>query len=402
MLTVEEALERATRSADINAVVTTREEALREARRLERRGLTPVPVAVKDIIYTRGVRTTMGSRVFKEFVPAEDAAVVKRLTRAGFVVIGKTNTHEFASGATTTSSVFGPTRNPIDKERIAGGSSGGSAAAVAAGVVDVAIGTDTAGSVRIPASLCGVYGIRPSSGLTPKEGVFPLSPTFDEVGVLASNLEVMGRALRAIAVRPLREGRPPSRPLRLGVPKGLVQASPDVESAFWNKVTRLSPLEVDMPLIRARGREAFTVIRLSEASAVHLPFKDRWAEYFADVRRLLEKGLEYRAVDLATAQEVMRRARDEFLRAVKDLDALIMPSTAIPAPPISEVLGREDGPVRDLLTADSWLAPLVGAPAISLPLLKVNGLPVGLQLIGKPGHDLELIGLARAIVEELS
>lgn len=395
---VSESLEKAARLADINAVVTINDKAEVEAKAVVRRGLTPVPIVIKDIVYTKGLRTTMGSRVFKDYVPKEDAAVVERLRRAGFVVIGKGNTHEFASGATTTSSVFGPTRNPLDRDRIAGGSSGGSAAAVAAGIVEVAIGTDTAGSVRIPASLCGVFGFRPTSGSTPKAGVFPLSPTFDEVGVIASNLELLRRALQAIMIRGRRKVRPLQGRPRLAVPRGLIVADREVARAFWDLATRLNAVEVDLPIARARGRESFTVIRLSEASSVHLPFRDRWQEYFPDVRRLLEKGLEFKATDYATALEVMRRVKDEFMSVMRNFDAMILPSTAVPAPRIDEVIGNEDGPIRDLLTGDSWLAPFVGAPAISVPMFKVGGLPVGLQLIGKPGEDLELIGLAERLL----
>ncbi|WP_148217135.1 amidase [Acidilobus saccharovorans] len=396
-LEIDESLEKAAKLTDINAVVTVNERAEAEANAVARRGLTPIPIVIKDIIYTKGLRTTMGSRVFRDYVPREDAAVVARLRRAGFVIIGKSNAHEFASGATTTSSVFGPTRNPLDKDRIAGGSSGGSAAAVAAGIVEVAIGTDTAGSVRIPASLCGVFGFRPTSGSTPKAGVFPLAPTFDEVGVIASNLDVLRRALQAIMVR-RRKARPIRGQPRLAVPRGLLVADRDVSRAFWDLAARLNAAEVDLPIARARGRESFTVIRLSEASSVHLPFRDRWQEYFPDVRRLLERGLEFKATDYATALEVMRRVKDEFTSVMRKFDAMILPSTAIPAPRIDEVLGKEDGPVRDLLTGNSWLAPLVGAPAISVPMFKVNGLPVGLQLIGRPGEDLELLELAERIL----
>jgi len=141
----------------INAFVTINENFLNDVNNVRKLGLEPLPLGVKDIIYTKGLRTTMGSKLYIDFIPDYDAYVVKKLKDVGWVVVGKTNTHEFASGATTTSSVFGPTRNPLDPSRIAGGSSGGSAAAVAADLVPLALGTDTAGSVRIPASLCGLF-----------------------------------------------------------------------------------------------------------------------------------------------------------------------------------------------------------------------------------------------------
>ena len=399
-VTVAEALRKVEGQGRINAVVTLVWDSEREATSLVVKGLTPRPIGVKDIIFTRGVRTTMGSRTFRDFVPSEDATVVARLRRAGFVIIGKTNTHEFASGATTTSSVFGPTLNPHDPERIAGGSSGGSAAAVAAGILDAAIGTDTAGSVRIPASLCGVYGMRPSPGLVPRGGVFPLSPTFDEVGVLANSLEALEEVLKVLSPRPLRAAGQP-RSLRLGVPRGLSAAMGDVERRFWDVVTRFDYVEVDMPVARRAGAWAFSVIRLSEASNVHLRYRERWNEYFPDVRRLLERGLQFSAVDYVSALEIMRRVRAEAARSLKTVDLLVTPTTPIPAPRLDEVLGREDGPVREKLTANTWLAPLAGLPAISIPALRAEGLPVGLQLMGRTGADLELIAAARFVEEQI-
>jgi len=394
-LSVQEALERARRQGAINAVVTVNEGAEGEAARLEASGVTPRPIGVKDIIFTAGLRTTMGSRLFSDYVPAEDATVVARLRRAGYVVIGKTNTHEFASGATTTSSIFGPTRNPHDPDRIAGGSSGGSAAAVAAGVLDAALGTDTAGSARIPASLCGVYGMRPSPGLVPRGGVFPLAPTFDEVGVIARDLKVLRDVMTAIA-RYVRRPEPVSQRPRIGVPRGLMRASREVEEAFWDVISGFDYVEVRLPTAERLGAWAFSVIRLSEASRVHLRYRDRWGEYFPDVRRLLERGLQYSAVDYVEAREVLRRVRAEVRRALREVDVIAMPTTPVEAPRLDEVLGREDE-VRSTLTANTWLSPMAGLPAITLPLMKVRGLPVGLDLMGR--GDWELIEVAEKVVE---
>ncbi|MGC9071814.1 MAG: amidase [Acidilobus sp.] len=397
-VSVSEALRRIGGQGDVNAFVTVSWDSEREAASIERAGLTPRPIGVKDVIMTRNLRTTMASRLFKDYIPSRDALVVKRLKAAGFVVVGKTNTHEFASGATTTSSIFGPTRNPHDHERIAGGSSGGSAAAVAAGMLDAALGTDTAGSVRIPASLCGVYGIRPSPGLIPKSGVFPLSPTFDEVGVIANSLDVLEDVMRAVA-RVWRPGERAHRP-RLGVPRGLYSASPDVERALWNIVTRFDYELFDLPLARRVGQWAFSVIRLSEASAVHLRYRDRWGEYFPDVRRLMERGLQFTATEYVSARKAMSAVRREALRALRRVDVIVTPTTPVPAPRIDEVVGREDGEVRSLLTSNTWLSPLAGLPSISLPLIRSQGLPVGLQLVGRDGADPELLSMARLVEEE--
>ncbi len=399
-VTVDEALRRAESQGEINAIVTVAHSAADEASLTERRGLRARPIGVKDVIYTRGLRTTMGSRLFRDYVPSADATVVRRLVSAGFVVIGKTNTHEFASGATTTSSVFGPTRNPHDTDRIAGGSSGGSAAAVAAGILDAAIGTDTAGSVRIPASLCGVYGMRPTPGLVPKAGVFPLAPTFDEVGVIAGSLDSL-RDVMAVISRYARAPRADVRRPRLGIPRGLAAAEGEVERAFWDVITRFDYSEVELPVARRLGSWAFSVIRLSEASRIHLRYRERWGEYFPDVRRLLERGLEFLAVDYVSALDVMRIVRREVARALKEVDVIVTPTTPIPAPRLSEVLGREDGDVRARLTSNTWLSPLSATPAVSIPVLRAEGLPVGLQLIGRRGEDWELIEIARRLEEEI-
>ncbi len=397
-VSVDEALRKAEASRDLVAVVTLNPDAESEARRVEEGGREPRPLVVKDIIYTAGLRTTMGSRVFKDFVPRDDAEVVKRLRAAGYVVIGKGNTHEFASGATTTSSVFGPTRNPLDPERIAGGSSGGSAAAVAAGVVDVALGTDTAGSVRIPASLCGIIGFRPTHGLVPRAGVFPLAPSLDDVGFLARSIDDIVEALMAVTRGRLR--RPDNvREVRLAVPTGLYMGSEEVLREFNDLLPSLNAGQVELPLAASEGRAIFTAIRLSEASAVHLRYKYRWGEYFPDVRRLMEKGLQVPAVDYVRAMRLRGPIRRELERALKNYDALITPATAIPAPRIDEVLGREDGEVRDMLTGNAWLASLTGAPAVNLPLMRVGGLPVGVQLIGRPGEDVRLLEVARKVLE---
>jgi aspartyl-tRNA(Asn)/glutamyl-tRNA(Gln) amidotransferase subunit A len=221
---------------DLNAFITvTRERGLREARRAEeeilagrdRGPLHGVPVGLKDLIYTAGVRTTMGSALFEDFIPDEDATVVTKLEAAGAVMLGKTNTHELAYGPTGDRSHFGPTRNPHDGARISGGSSGGSAAAVAANLLYASLGSDTGGSVRIPAALCGVVGMKPTFGLVSKRGVFPLSWTLDHVGPLTRTVEDNALVLTALAGHdakdPYSVKRPPedfARDLRRGVRGG--------------------------------------------------------------------------------------------------------------------------------------------------------------------------------------
>ncbi|MEM0454103.1 MAG: amidase [Sulfolobales archaeon] len=392
----------------INAFVLYNEEALSDAEHILKLGVEPLPLGVKDVIYTKGLRTTMGSKLFKDFIPESDAYVVKVLKGSGWVVVGKTNTHEFASGATTTSSIFGPTKNPLDTTRIAGGSSGGSAAAVAASLIPIGLGTDTAGSVRVPASLCGVYGYKPTYGLISTEGVYPLAPSFDTVGFLAKNLSWVYRCSKHFIKLELVEV--PLKKLKLGIPRwfrvpdelrvlypDLVN---DVEDKFLNYVASLGCdyVEVNMSDAERYVWKYFPIIRYSEATAIHIPNRERWIDYSPDVRRLIEKGLEYRAVEYIEALNLRQLARNELSRTLKKVDVLITPTVPIPAPKIDDVVGREDGPIRSLLTYETVYASYIGAPAISLPVLEVNGLPVGIQLICDLGQDSKLLSIASSIV----
>ncbi|MEM2205891.1 MAG: amidase [Sulfolobales archaeon] len=394
-------------NSNINAFVLYNDEALNEAERILRRGLEPLPLGVKDVIYTKGLRTTMGSKLYMNFIPEYDAYVVKVLKEGGWVVVGKTNTHEFASGATTTSSVFGPTKNPLDTSRIAGGSSGGSAAAVAASLIPVALGTDTAGSVRVPASLCGVYGYKPTYGLINTYGVYPLSPSLDTIGFLASDLDWIYRVSEAfirlevehVDVRRLRLGVP----TWFRVPEWLRTLAPDlveeVENSFLNYVAELGCEYEEVNMVNAEKYvwRFFPVIRYSEATAIHMRHRDRWDDYRPDVRRLVEKGLEYKAVEYLEAMAHRDEVRDELNSILKRVDALITPTTPIPAPKIEDVLGREDGSIRSLLTYETVYASYIGAPAISVPALKVRGLPVGIQLVCRVGDDSKLLRIASSI-----
>ncbi|MCS7107838.1 MAG: amidase [Sulfolobales archaeon] len=406
---IEHALSNASKKVNevINAFVLYNDEALSDAERILKLGLDPLPLGVKDIIYTKGLRTTMGSKLYKDFIPENDAYVVRVLKESGWVVVGKTNTHEFASGATTTSSVFGPTKNPLDTARIAGGSSGGSAAAVAASLIPIGLGTDTAGSVRVPASLCGVYGYKPTYGLINTEGVYPLAPSLDTIGFLAKDLAWINRALKNFIKLDLSEFD--VRRLRLGipnwfkVPNDLRALYPDlvdkVETKFLNYVAKLGCdyVEIVMPEAEKYVWRCFPIIRYSEATAIHMANRDRWGEYGADVRRLIEKGLEYRAVDYIDAMSRREYVRNELNKALNSVDALITPTVPIPAPKIDDVLGREDGIIRSLLTYETIYASYIGAPAISIPALSVGGLPVGIQIICGVGNDSKLLSIASTI-----
>jgi aspartyl-tRNA(Asn)/glutamyl-tRNA(Gln) amidotransferase subunit A len=419
-------------NAHLNAFITVSEElALQQAQRAEselvgKRGdksrrdrgpLHGIPISLKDNIYTAEVRTTAGSRVLRDFVPLHDAPIVTALKEAGAVLLGKTNMHEFAYGTTSNNPHYGAVRNPWDVSRIAGGSSGGSAAALAAGLCYGSIGTDTGGSIRIPSSLCGVVGLKPGLGRVSTDDVVPLSPTLDFVGPLARNAEDAALLLEAIGVRGkgerrLRLGPVPSsrsRRPRLGVPKEffLEVLSPEVERAFQAALRTLQKggarlKEVFLPLL-PETEDAGNQIAWAEATHYHQHagwYPPHAEEYGEDVRKRLEKGRKVPAVAYLQALQL----RDQFIAAFhvilqeEELDALVVPATPITATRVGEesvVIKGSSHPTRALLLRLNRPANLAGVPAISVPCgLTDNGLPVGLQFLGAVTDELLLLELA--------
>jgi aspartyl-tRNA(Asn)/glutamyl-tRNA(Gln) amidotransferase subunit A len=386
--------------------------------RKDRGPLHGIPISLKDNIYTKDIRTTGGSKILKDFVPLHDAPIVTALKKAGAIILGKTNMHEFAYGVTNDSPHFHAVRNPWDLERISGGSSGGSAAAVAAGLCFGSIGTDTGGSIRVPSSLCGVIGLKPGIGRVNLEDVIPLSPTLDFVGPLARSPEDAALLLDAIFVRGKNErklipGKIPSsrgrRPL-LGIPKEFFFEilDPEVQSAFQNALAALKKRgarvkEVSLPLID-KSEEAGNVIAWAEATLYHQEagwFPERAAEYGKDVRERLEMGTKVSAVSYLRARELREKFKAALLEvfAANDLDALAVPTTAIAAPGIGEdsiTINGATHPTRALLLRLNRPANLAGVPAISVPCgFTKSGLPIGMQFISEWTDEALLLEIAR-------
>jgi aspartyl-tRNA(Asn)/glutamyl-tRNA(Gln) amidotransferase subunit A len=386
--------------------------------RRDRGALHGIPISLKDNLYTKEVRTTAGSKILKDFVPEHDATVVAQLKEAGAVLLGKTNLHEFAYGVTTNNPHFGPTRNPWDLSRIPGGSSGGSAAAVAAGLCYGSIGTDTGGSIRIPAALCGIVGLKPTFGRVSVARVIPLSPRLDCVGVLARCSTDAAALLDAIFVRrkkelPLRKTtRSSSRErFRLGLPKQffLEGLSQEVSSAFEEGVrvfrehgATLEP--VSIPRLD-ETEDAGNQIAWAEATYCHEQagwYPARARDYGEDVLTRLDMGAKVPATSYLKAIEL----RDSFIEhfhaamARAKLDALVVPTTPMPAPKIGEettAICGENHPTRALLLRNNRPANLGGLPALSVPCGRTTGgLPVGLELIGAVMDDALLLRVARA------
>jgi aspartyl-tRNA(Asn)/glutamyl-tRNA(Gln) amidotransferase subunit A len=417
----------------LNAYITvTAEVALSQARKAEaelfgprgRKGngdrgyLHGIPISLKDNINTAAIRTTAGSRILKDSIPTEDAVVVAQLKQAGAIILGKTNMHEFAYGVTSNNPHYGPVRNPWDLDRIPGGSSGGSAAAVAAGLCYGSIGTDTGGSIRIPASLCGVVGLKPSFGRVSVKDVIPLSPHLDCVGPLARTAADAARLLDPILVRGKGEASLESatkssrvrRPFRLGLPKTFFSdvISPEVESTFEQALRLLrrsgsNLKEVSIPLL-FETEEAGNLIAWAEATHYHQRagwFPARAGEYGEDVRARLEVGAKVSATAYLEAMELRSSFIERFhaAMATANVDALVVPTAPISAPLIGEETRMVCGtnhPTRSLLLRLNRPANLAGLPAISVPCgFTPEGLPIGLQLIGPVTDEYLLLQIAK-------
>jgi aspartyl-tRNA(Asn)/glutamyl-tRNA(Gln) amidotransferase subunit A len=394
----------------VGAYITVRaEEALAEATALEagpeRGPLWGVPVAVKDMIDVAGTPTTAASRILADNVPERDSFVIERLRTAGAIVLGKLNLHEFAYGARTTSTCFGPARNPWSLDCICGGSSGGSGAAIAADLAPGTLGTDTAGSIRIPSSFCGATGLRPSTGRVSNRGVVPVAWSFDTVGPIARTAEDCALLLTAIAGRdpedPLttRAAVPPYgdrleggiRGLRIGVVSPLLErAEPRIGARVEVALAELRSLGAELvsvaPTLIDHAGTVQQAIQFQEAAAAHLGWlRTRLTEYDADVRARLLVGLVLPSTLYVTAQRARRVVHDELRRLFERVDLLAAPSMPVPAPRIGEEaveLEEREVPYRLALIPYNSPWSLVGCPVASVPCGVVEGLPVGLALVG--------------------
>jgi aspartyl-tRNA(Asn)/glutamyl-tRNA(Gln) amidotransferase subunit A len=345
-----------------------------------------IRLAVKDLFDTAGLTTTYGSILFADHVPDRSAEAVVRLERDGYVNVGKTNLHEFAYGVTSQNPHFGTVPNPIARGRIAGGSSGGSAAALAAGLADAALGSDSGGSIRIPAACCGVVGFKPTYGLVPLDGCFPLAPTFDHAGPMARSVADCTAMLAALAPEFEREPAP-----RVSVGFAWTdRCTPLVGDRIREAAALLDAHAVEFPLPEAIGN-AF----MREVADVHRDlFATAADSYGENVRTKIELCL--RVTDAEAAAAIDRRTayRDEAAAAMGDLDVLLTPTLAFVAPPLPD----DERTVREDLIRFTFPFNALGWPALALPAgLAEEGLPASVQLVGRPGQDAVVLAVGEAL-----
>ncbi|HTR39437.1 MAG TPA: amidase [Bryobacteraceae bacterium] len=403
----------------LNAFITVTADAARaHARQLDRelasgtvRGpLHGIPIAHKDIFWTKGVRTTSGSKIYADFVPDSDAAAVAKLQAAGAVTIGKTGLHELAYGITSDNPHFGTIRNPRDPQHSPGGSSGGSGAAVAADMAFMATGTDTGGSIRIPAAFCGVTGLKPTYGLIDRSGVQPLGLSLDHVGPLARTVDDVRLAFEAMAAgAPRKPALARMEDIRIGLPENFYfnEVAPEVKAAIERAARRAEQLGARVTPVRVPDIETLNAvgltILLAEASAVHEAHLARRADFGADVLALLDQGRLVPATDYVNAQRLRKRFLIEFHSLFRNIDCLFTPAVPITAPRIGQTEVTLEGRVynvRMVITRFARAFNVLGFPALAMPCGRSReGLPIGLQIAARPHEEDLLLMLGEALEE---
>ena len=402
----------------LNAFITvTREAAEKRAAEMDaelshgidRGPLHGIPIAYKDLVFTKGVRTTAGSKIYADFVPDHDARIVEQFNAAGAVSVGKTGLHELAYGITSTNPHFGAVRNPWDPEAIPGGSSGGSSAAVVAGMAFMAIGTDTGGSIRIPAAFCGCVGLKPTYGRVSKAGVFPLGFTLDHIGPLAMSVRDCALAFEAISTaRGVVPGAAVSlKGVRIGIPDGAFfeRVWPEVKDGVKALARKAESLGAIAVRVKLPDLDPLNVVArlllLVEASAAHAANLEKRDMFGPDVLALLDQGRLISAVDYVNAQRLRKKMTAAFNAVWKQVDCLIVPGTPTAAPKIGQNQIEIDGVADDVRLVTTRLMRGINAlgwPALSLPSgFARNGLPIGVQILGKANAEKTILEVGAAL-----
>jgi aspartyl-tRNA(Asn)/glutamyl-tRNA(Gln) amidotransferase subunit A len=435
---IEATLERISRlNPELNAFITVLEKSARQdaksAELLIKQGkykgpLHGIPVCLKDLIYMKGVRSTSGSKILSDFVPDYDSTVVKKLKDAGAIIVGMNNTHEFACGITNINPHYGSSKNPWDISRMSGGSSGGSAVAVSAGMSPVSIGTDTSGSIRVPSSFCGLFGLKPTYGRVSKYGVQELAPSIDHIGPIARSAWDIAAVLQTISgydeldsstvdipvpnyINVLSEKQEIKRSdsFKVGIPVQFFFDIIDskVMNVFDKFLDKLHACGISTEPVDVQKTDriidTWRAIRLGESAAVHKEWiESRRGDYGENVIVMLERGMEITAVEYINAHKMRKEIRTAFLKAMKEYDALLVPTTIISAPKLDQTMvninEKNAMEVYQALSRLTTVFDITGLPAMNVPAGFIEEekkkLPIGVQLVGKPFNEEMLLRIS--------
>ncbi|MGD1835771.1 MAG: amidase [Nitrososphaeraceae archaeon] len=399
----------------LNAFITlTENNAYDRAKILEKnisknKSLSPlygIPFSIKDIIYAQNVLCTAGTGKLFNILPSKDSDVVKKLKKTGGILLGTNTLNKFASGITGTNSICGNSKNPRDINRISGGSSGGSAVAVASGMIPFSIGTDTGGSIRVPASLCGVSGFKPTYGLINNTGVIDLSPSLDHVGIITKTVSdillilkqiVNGHKNKILSNKISKK----QNSLVVGIPINyFLYLESDVENVIFDTINYIKNYGIDVVNVNIGNHRkinsAWSVIRFVESSYVHMKILDNnYNKYGNDLKKMIEKGKKISGIDYVRSICFRDKIKIEFLKLFKQINFLILPTTIISAPNFNEkyiLIRKKKFTVREALIRNNILFNLIGFPSLSIPIgMTKKNLPVGLQIVGKPYDDYNVL-----------
>ena len=419
----------------LNAFVTITEDlALEQAHRadeelargIDRGPLHGIPYALKDMFETRGIRTTCGSSLFADHIPNRDAAVYEKLTEAGAVLMGKTGLHELAYGITSNNPHFGAVRNPRDVGKVPGGSSGGSGAAVSAGLIPFAMGSDTGGSIRIPAAFCGCVGLKPTSGRVSRFGTLPLDYSLDHMGPLTRSVEDAALVLNAIAGFDHRDDTSSRQPVpdytpgagtslrgvRIGIAGNFFneRMEPGIRAAFEQTAAQIASKGAEIVPVELPDPAAITtigrVILLSEASSLLEQYAENRSAFGSDVIALIDQGRMIAATDYINAQRLRRLYQQRWAKVWEQIDVLLVPATPNEAPAVGQVTVSLDGVEEEVrLTSTRFVRcfNVLGNPALSIPYLYDNShLLSGFQLVAAPFQEAQLLQIGHAIQPDSS
>jgi aspartyl-tRNA(Asn)/glutamyl-tRNA(Gln) amidotransferase subunit A len=422
----------------LNAFITILEENARQDAKVAERQIKEghyigplhgIPFSIKDVIYAQGVRCTAGSKIMSDYISKINATSVEKMKKAGAILIGTNNTHEFACGITNINPHYGSSKNPWNRSKMSGGSSGGSAVSVGAGMTPVSLATDTSGSIRVPSSLCGVVGLKPTYGRVSKHGIVDLAPSLDHIGSVTRSAWDAAAVLQTIA------GHDPFDPtteaedvpnyvqivekhsieankknLSVGIPKEYFfdYLQPEVQRVFFDFVDTIRSMDISVADVHLTGfdkiYESWRPLRLGESAEIHMKWlQTRPEDYGEDVRKMLMQGTEVSAVDYIRSHRYRKYLRSEFIKLLQNVDVLIMPTTPLTAPGFDEptvVIGDKTFPVYQALSRNTIAFNGTGLPAINVPAgFSKNNMPVGIQMVGSPFNEGKILSLAYAYEE---